>query len=1167
MRVRKNSFYAKITVAFYIFLLLLISISPIVCLSDPPVVSVNDITVAGQDIVYTNKTYANISVTVSGTDVSSFINWDDSLVGYWNFEAPGAFGYVNDNSSYNNAADFTDGRSWDNSTDGKYGYGFYFNGSDQGHLTVDSDNSLNITDELTIELWIKEFETTFSKTFGGEYNDYGYSVQQTSDGGYIITGEYNCHIDVNTGDIIIIKTDLNGNVNTDSNSWKTIIKNKDGGENIGNSVKQTSEGGYIITGSTYNASEPENLNLCLIKINSTGYYGSNDVSTWFKSYGQSEDEEGSSIQQTSEGGYIITGYTKSFGATKRDTWILKTNSMGNYTPNNSTMWSSVIKTLYGEDDRGWSVQQTADGEYIIAGYIGITPNDRNLSLIKYKSDGTVNWSENYGWGMYDLGYSVEQTNDRGYIITGYTNCTNLTSLERGDLWILKTDENGTTIWNMTYGGANFNVGRSVKQTRDGGYIIAGQTNNTDNEDHDVWLIKTNASGNELWNRTHGGNLDDKGWKIQQTTDGGYIIIGETNSSDNQDIWLIKTDAYGNITQSNNSQSLNKTLVGKGRRAYQLELHNGTIYGYLNNNSLVSNESSLYNLSQQWNHVVLTYNHTNVKLYLNKKEVASATFTGDISRSQENLIIGKNFSGIMDEIRIWNRSLSWEEINASYNCSQPYYKNFTGLSEGNYNYSICSIDSNGNETETEGVFLIDNTAPICTIDYNSSSTYFAAGAHLKIFANFIEPDSGMDNNTVTIYISTEGNGDLVQTSMNKTNFTHYYYNWPIPSGSDDDGNFMIMVNGSDNATNSVSQTSSAKKIDNTGPTFITGIEFNKTENYYNGSDLVKIFANFTETGSGIDETSVKITITNISSGSVLNNSILMTPINNTHWYFDWHVPDDQNCNVNISIEANDNVSNTISGINFTTTKDIDNIHPEISGVNASSITYYSAKINWTTNENGTGRVEYGLTNSYGDSKSNILSNYTTLTGLSSNKQYHYRVICYDIAGNMANSTDYTFTTLKQSPGGGNGDSSATPQEQTNETSENITQNQNDTDTINIVDEIDFFEEKIENITAGEYIKTNITSEKTIIICIEFESKINLTNVTIKINDTQNLKDDIDEPTIEDLQKYFQDKNVTKILVYKFVNINISTNNTYILQNIIKNAKITFKIDKTWNVLMT
>jgi hypothetical protein len=348
---------------------------------------------------------------------------------------------------------------------------------------------------------------TFKRTFGGTETDYGNYVQQTTDGGYIITGRTRS-FGAGYSDVWLIKTDRTGNKKWDKTFGGTDTE-------YGNCVQQTTDGGYIITGYTGWSGG----NVWLIKTDSSGN------EEWHRTFGGFSWDDGYSVRQTTDGGYIITGKK---GSTL---WLIKTDNTG------IKEWD---KTFGGTESVGFCVQQTTDGGYIITGDIySQLQYDNDVWLIKTDSDGNREWDRIFGGGtVSEYGRCVQQTTDGGYILTGYTAWFDGFFPCR-DFWLLKADSDGKEIWHKTFSWERFDYGTCVQQTSDGGYIITGSR-----------LIKTDSNGNIEWNRRLGNIFGGGVFNcVQQTTDGGYILTGYNYylfGYKSWDVSLIKTNKNGTL---------------------------------------------------------------------------------------------------------------------------------------------------------------------------------------------------------------------------------------------------------------------------------------------------------------------------------------------------------------------------------------------------------------------------------------------------------------------------------------------------------------------------------------------------------------------------------------------------------------------------------------------
>ncbi len=400
-------------------------------------------------------------------------------------------------------------------------------------VTMDADKT--ITASFTQIVPVMQ---TWLKTYGGEYSDYGYAIRQTSDGGYIVAGSTEPS-DEGYSNAWVTKLDQAGNV-----LWQKTY-GASSSDSV-NSIQQTSDGGYIVAGSTESFGEGY-IDVWVLKLDSNGEV------LWLKTYGAVGDDYANSVQQTSDGGYIIVGYTSSFGVGDLDVWVLKLRSDG------SVDWQKRYDGS-GGDDYANSVQQTSDGGYIIAGYTSPLGNSRggDAWVLKLQSNGDVLWQKTYGNEREDTALAIQQTVDGGYIVAGYTHPSpsDPRLYYRYIAWVIKLGQQGDVLWQNNYEVDFDTFANSIQQTPDGGFIVAGKTGGAEGSFFKALVIKLNPDGDVDWGKTYTNDRND-GWNdantIQQTSDGGYVLVGSTNSFgageyyDYYDAWVLKLDSTGNIS--------------------------------------------------------------------------------------------------------------------------------------------------------------------------------------------------------------------------------------------------------------------------------------------------------------------------------------------------------------------------------------------------------------------------------------------------------------------------------------------------------------------------------------------------------------------------------------------------------------------------------------------
>ena len=364
-------------------------------------------------------------------------------------------------------------------------------------------------------------DTLWTRTYGGVDDDMGYSVQQTSDGGFIIAGE-TYSFGAGHYDVYLIRTNSSGD---------TLWTKTYGGEywDCGKDVQQTNDSGFIIAGKTesFGAGLKD---VYLIRTKSNG------DTLWTKTYGGDSSDWGNSIQYLEDSGFVIVGVTQSFSENPCDIYLLRTELNGD------TIWT---KTYGGSGPdafyRGNCVIQTNDGRYTV---IGDSPKggagNSRIYLARITQWGDLLWDKDYGpSNSTGIGYSIQQTNDSGFIIAGEINTFNS---NKDDACIIRTNSSAKELWTRTFGSLADDKFYSVRQTNDSGFICTGYFWPLTVME-DVYILKTDRDGDTLWTMTCGGTNNDRGYSIRQTNDGGFIIVGYTSSfgAGKNDVYLIRLD--------------------------------------------------------------------------------------------------------------------------------------------------------------------------------------------------------------------------------------------------------------------------------------------------------------------------------------------------------------------------------------------------------------------------------------------------------------------------------------------------------------------------------------------------------------------------------------------------------------------------------------------------
>ncbi len=386
------------------------------------------------------------------------------------------------------------------------------------------------------------------KVIGGADNDQGLSLCLSDDNGYMVIGNTRSQ-GLGSNDILILKMNNKGEI-----QWQLLY----GGihQDFGTWIEQTSDNGFIALAFSWDAGFPREDAL-LIKLDSNG----NEI--WSKYFGYNHRDQGLSVKEISEGGYIFTGFTRQPGDLG-NIYIVRTDEQGN------EIWSNNFGTEYV--DFGLDVIPTNDNCFLLVGTAGGFYNpvefyyqnhDADIILLKVNDSGEEIWRNYFGGDSHEMAYSIKKA-ENGYYIFGVTQSIGAGSF---DNYLIKIDYEGNELWSKTYGGEDFEYGRSMDISADGSLYLFGTTNSLGTTNSpDMYLIKTDENGNEIWSLIIGGADSEYGYSVKATPDGGCALLGETKSygMGGQDIYFLKVDSIGNIEIFSNMEDTNMEDTNKFR---------------------------------------------------------------------------------------------------------------------------------------------------------------------------------------------------------------------------------------------------------------------------------------------------------------------------------------------------------------------------------------------------------------------------------------------------------------------------------------------------------------------------------------------------------------------------------------------------------------------------
>ncbi|MBL7938359.1 MAG: T9SS type A sorting domain-containing protein [Flavobacteriales bacterium] len=394
-------------------------------------------------------------------------------------------------------------------------------------------------------------QITFERTYGGIGGDIGFSVEQTTDNGYALFG-VTWNGTAGSTDMYLVKTDEYGTEQW-SNTYGSV------NQDMGYTARQTNDGGFILCGMVGSFGSDS---LTLVRTDANG------DPLWARQYpGSLGRDIGYSVQETSDGGFAVCGFTENVG-TAEDVYLVRTDANGD------TLWTRTVDL--GNSEVGWSLRQTDDDGFIVlANRFTFADPEGDIYLIRFDASGDTLWTRTIIAPGVDESHGLAITANGGFILVGGN------GYPSRDILLVRTDEFGMEQWRRTYATTGDEMAIDVQEMEDGGFICAGRKENLLTSEIQMHLLRTDPDGDILWERTFQQGIFSEANSLDRTSDGGFVMLGYTvdtlDGAAYTDMYLVKTDGSGYASVSTPTGETNPVFVFPNPTAELVQLDAGTVH--------------------------------------------------------------------------------------------------------------------------------------------------------------------------------------------------------------------------------------------------------------------------------------------------------------------------------------------------------------------------------------------------------------------------------------------------------------------------------------------------------------------------------------------------------------------------------------------------------------